>query len=144
DLEHGLVPVRGVLLPQLGPYLHNSLVGRSRGIDIMLQRRSANRLSGWVSYSYGSSAYTDPVSQLSFWGDFDQRHTINAYGSYRISKTINLSGKYRFGTNFPVPGFYATDGKNLFFSELRNQIRLNDYSRLDLRLSKAIYTKQRK
>ncbi len=145
DLENGLVPVDGVLEPQLGPFLRNSLTGHSRGIEITLQRRSANRLSGWFSYSYGRSRASDPADQFWFWGDFDQRHTMNTYGSYRISKTIDLSAKYRLGTNFPLVGFYTTaDANEPPFSEQPNQQRLPLYSRLDLRLSKAIYLEQRK
>jgi outer membrane cobalamin receptor len=144
DLERGLVPVNGVLPPRLGSYQRNSLNGHSRGIEFMLQRRSANRLSGWVSYAYGLARFSDPADQLSFWGDYDQRHTVNAYGSYRITDTINLSAKYRFGTNFPLPGFYGAVGRQLYFAEQRNLLRLPNYSRLDLRFSKAIYTHQRK
>jgi len=144
DLERGLVPVDGVLPPRLGPFLRNSLDGHTRGIEFILQRRSANRLSGWISYAYGYSRFSDPADELSFWGNYDQRHTVNVYGSYRISKTINLSGKYRFGTNFPVPGFYSSEGRTVTLVEQRNQLRLPLYSRLDLRLSKAIYMQRRK
>jgi outer membrane cobalamin receptor len=144
DLERGLTLFNGLLPPRLGPYQRNSLSGHTRGIEFILQRRSANRLSGWISYAYGYSRYSDPADQLSFWGDYDQRHTVNAYGSYRLSKTINLSGKYRFGTNFPVPGFYLAQGNNIYLVTERNQSRLPDYSRLDLRLSKAVYTRRRK
>jgi hypothetical protein len=129
--------------------LRNSLNGRSHGIEFTLQRRSANRLSGWVSYAYGRSRFSDPDDQLSFWGNYDQRHTLNAYGSYRVTDTINLSGKYRFGTSFPLPGFYAYAGNYadlnyLALTEQRNQTRLPNYSRLDLRFSKAIYRQRRK
>ena len=144
DLANGLVPVDGVLQPRLGPYLKNSLTGHSRGVEFILQRRSANRLSGWISYAYGRSRFDDAADEMSFYGDYDQRHTLNAYGSYRISKTINLSGKYRFGTNFPVPGFYSREGQSIFLVQERNQLRLANYSRLDLRFSKAIYMQRRK
>ena len=144
DLERGLVPVDGLLQPRLGPFQRNSVSGHTRGIEFMLQRRSANRLSGWISYAYGYSRYADPADELSFWGDYDQRHTVNVYGSYRITDTMNLSGKYRFGTNFPVPGFYASEGRTLAITDQRNRLRLPDYSRLDLRFSKAIYMEKRK
>lgn len=144
DLERGLVSVNGVLQPRLGPYMRNSLSGHTRGIEFILQRRSANRLSGWLSYAYGYSRYADPADELSFWGNYDQRHTVNAYGSYRFSDTINLSAKYRFGTNFPLPGFYASEGKTIYIVQQRNQVRLPNYSRLDLRFSKAIYMQRRK
>ncbi len=144
DLERGLVPINGVLTPRLGPYQRNSLGGHSRGVEFILQRRSANRLSGWLSYAYGYSRVADPADDLSFWSNYDQRHTVNAYGSYRFTDTINLSGKYRFGTNFPLPGFYYREGNSLFIAQQRNQVGLPNYSRLDLRFSKAIYMQRRK
>jgi hypothetical protein len=144
DLARNLPLFNGILPPHLGAYQRNSLNGHTRGVEFILQRRSANRLSGWLSYAYAYSRYSDHYDQLSFWGDYDQRHTINAYGSYRVSKTINLSGKYRFGTNFPVPGFYHAEGNSIYIVAERNQSRLPNYSRLDLRFSKAIYTQQRK
>ena len=144
DLARGLPVYNGILPPTLGPYQRNSLRGHTRGIEFILQRRSANRLSGWISYAYAYSRYADPYDELSFWGDYDQRHTINVYGSYRFTKTINLSGKYRFGSNFPLPGFYHAEGKSIYIVDQRNLSRLPFYSRLDLRLSKAIFTQRRK
>jgi outer membrane receptor protein involved in Fe transport len=144
DFAAALPMYNGIIPPRLGPYQRNSLNGHTRGVEFVLQRRSANRLSGWISYAYGYSRYSDPQDQLSFWGDYDQRHTINAYGGYRVSKTIQLSGKFRFGTNFPVPGFYLADGDSIYIVSQRNESRLPAYSRLDLRLSKAVYTQHRK
>lgn len=144
DLERGLVPINGVLIPRLGPYQQNSLIGHTRGIEFMLQRRSANHLAGWVSYAYGYSRFADNADQLTFWGNYDQRHTVNAYGSYRFTDTVNLSAKYRFGSNFPLPGFYHEEGKNMYLVQQRNEVRLPNYSRLDLRFSKAFYTHRRK
>ena len=41
--------------PAVNPMYTNSLRGHARGIEIYLQRFSANGLSGWVSYAYGST-----------------------------------------------------------------------------------------
>ena len=68
----------------------NSLNGYSRGIELLLQRRSSNGLAGWIAYSFSKTRYDDLVSHESFWGDFDQRHTVNAYASYRF--TAKFSG----------------------------------------------------
>jgi len=144
DFANAAPMFNGIVPPRLGPYQRNSLNGHTRGIEFVLQRRSANRLSGWISYAYGYSRYSDNADQLSFWGDYDQRHTINAYGGYRLSKTVSVSGKYRFGTNFPIPGFYRAQGNGIYITSQRNESRLPLYSRLDLRASKAVYTQRRK
>ena len=50
-------------------------------------------LSGWVTYSFAKTIFRESPSGLSFAGDFDQRHTVSAYGSYRFTGTFNVSGK---------------------------------------------------
>lgn len=104
-------------------------------MEVYLQRRSANRLSGWISYAYGHARYRDTVTGLSFDGDFDQRHTVSVYGSYRLTKSLNLSSKFRYGSNFPIVGFYQFVEGRMFVSDQRNQLRIPAYSRLDIRVN---------
>jgi hypothetical protein len=130
--------------------LKNSVRGSSHGIEFSLQRVSANRLSGWVSYSLGYARYRDTLDHLYFDGDYDQRHTVNAFASYRLSKTVSWSGRFRYGSNFPVVGFFqgtpeADNRDQVFaFSSQRNQMRVPAYSRVDTRLNKAYYYKRSK
>lgn len=121
-----------------GAPLQNTLRGYSRGIEVFLQRRSANKLLGWVSYAYGRSRVRDAATGLSWDGDFDQRHTFSVYASYRWTNSLSTSLKYRYGSNFPIAGFFRRDSiGRLVLSDQRNQIRMPVYSRLDLRLNKA-------
>ena len=115
----------------------NSLRGNARGIELTFQRRSANRLSGWVSYSYAQTQFQESLSGLNFVSDFDQPHTLNTYGSYRFTSTFNMSGQWRYGSGFPVPGFFRTQGADLFLTGERNSLRLPAYRRVDLRANKA-------
>jgi len=124
-----------ITFPQL-PF-RNSLGGHARGVEFTFQRRSANRLSGWVTYSFARTQYTESPSGLSFPGDFDQRHTLSAYGSYRFTGTFNVSGQWRYGSGFPIPGFFRTQGDDVFLASERNSLRLPAYSRVDLRVNKA-------
>jgi hypothetical protein len=128
-----------ITLPRQGPVLRNTLRGYSRGIEIYLQRRSANRLSGWISYALGYARFRDDLTGLRFDGDFDQRHTTNIYGSYRISRSLNLSLKFRYGSAFPAPGFLAFSGTSLFLSPDRNRVRPPQYGRLDFRANRAFH-----
>ena len=41
-------------------------------------------------------------------GDSDQRHTMNAYALYRHSERASFVAKLRIGSNFPIPGYYAS------------------------------------
>src|SRR5205085_5964532 len=63
-----------IVNPREGPVLRNTLNGYSRGVEFYLQRRSANRLSGWISYSLGFARFRDSRTGAAFDGDFDQRH----------------------------------------------------------------------
>jgi hypothetical protein len=120
---------------------HNGLNGHGRGFEFTLQRRSANKLAGWVSYSYSRTSLRDSETGLSFVSDTDQRHTLNVYGSYRFTDKWNLSGEWRYGSGQPIPGFYRQVGTDYFLTDQRNLARVPDYSRVDLRLSKAFLFK---
>ncbi|MBM3802644.1 MAG: TonB-dependent receptor [Acidimicrobiia bacterium] len=132
--------VNGVLTgPCTGNVLRNGVHGYSRGVELMLQRRSANKLSGWLSYNYGVARFTDDPSGLRFAADFDQKHTVNLYGSYRLTQSLNVSSKYRYGSNFPIMGFFRQQGSAYFLSDQRNRLRVPSYSRLDLRVNKSFH-----
>jgi hypothetical protein len=102
----------------------------SRGAQIVLQSRTANRLSGWIGYTlayarlsyYGSTTGTSPPVWSPYYPTLaDQRHTLNLFATYRLTPTVNLGGKFLFGSGYPVP------------SGNDNPIRLGEYQRLDLR-----------
>ena len=140
--------------PTLGPVLGNNLEAYGRGFEISLQRRSANRLSGWISYARSYSKYWQPGTTLSFAGDYDQRNTFSAYAAYRITKTINVSANSRFGSGLPIPGYLAsstltvpgnphsTTGVIYLLSPTRNAVREDDYQRDDVRINK-VFTRNR-
>ncbi|HKE58903.1 MAG TPA: TonB-dependent receptor [Pyrinomonadaceae bacterium] len=115
----------------------NSLRGHARGVELTLQRRSANKLAGWVSYAYSRTRLADSQTGLQFVSDTDQRHTVNVFGNYRFTETWNLSGEWRYGSGQPIPGFFQSEGSGYLLSAERNLARVPDYSRVDVRLSKA-------
>jgi CarboxypepD_reg-like domain/TonB-dependent Receptor Plug Domain len=115
----------------------NSLNGHARGIELTFQRRSANRLSGFVTYAFAKTQFSENPTGLNFAGDFDQRHTLSAYGSYRFTGTFNVSAQWRYGSGFPIPGFFRAQGEDLFVTSERNGVRLPAYSRVDVRANKA-------
>jgi len=124
--------------PNSAPWA-NSERGYSRGVQVLLQRRTANGFTGWISYAYGVANVTDGVLHLNFPTDNDQRHTVNVFGSYRLRPTVNLSVKWLYGSGFPIPGFYRTGpaATPYLLSVNRNQLRFSSYQRLDFRVNKA-------
>jgi hypothetical protein len=114
-----------------------SLRGYSRGFEIFLQRSSANRATGWISYAFGRTGMRDGVTGSRFPSDRDQRHTVNVYGGYRLRPTVNLSGKVSYGSGFPVPGYFRKTGSLYYLADVRNQLRLEPYLRADWRVNKS-------
>jgi outer membrane receptor protein involved in Fe transport len=132
--------VRGTTTAQY----ENRLDGFSRGVEVMLQRLDSSGVSGWISYSYGRNRYRDVVTGEWFWGDLDQRHTFNVYGLYRVSPRTSISGKLRVGSNFPAPGYYVHDGGRYFLDDVRNEVRLPSFARLDLRANRTFNWSERR
>lgn len=128
---------RGLPLLPRGGALGNTWSGTSRGVELLLQRRSPNGLTGWVSYALAEATLTDADTGVGFDSDFDQRHTVNVYASYRVSDRTNVSAKFRYGSNTPVPGYYESDAAGFRLSSGRNGLRLPAYSRLDVRANRT-------
>lgn len=130
--------------PIVGQRYRNALEGSSRGVELTVERRDANGVSGWVSYAYGRARYDDRLTEESFWGDFDQRHALNLYGRYRLSGHTNLSMKFRAGSNVPLAGYFVERDGGIYLSDRRNETRLPRYARLDLRADRTFtFTKRR-
>lgn len=131
--------------PSTTTRFENALRGSSRGYEIMLQRRTAGRLNGWVSYAYADTEYTDRLRNETFRGDYDQPHTFNAHVTYRISHKQSIGTKYTFGSNFPVRGYYRAgpvlDDEDktptYVLDAVRNGTRLPTYHRIDLRYNRT-------
>lgn len=120
-----------------GARFEQSLEGFARGVELLFHRKSAGGLSGWISYAYGRSRYTDGSRGESFYGDNDQRHTFNVYGFFRKSDRVSFSAKARIGSNVPAPGYYEANGDVLTLSSRRNALRLPSYARIDLRANRT-------
>lgn len=114
------------------PMLASTLAGKSRGLDAGIQRRSDRGPTGWLGYTWAHTRYRDRVSGETFDGDFDQRHTLNAYVQQRLSYRFRVSAKLRYGSNFPIVGYFTGSNDALFLGTARNEVRLPAYLRWDL------------
>jgi len=136
--------------PSFAP-LPNSTYQRdySRGAQFILQRRSANRLSGWLGYTLVQARQRGyqvpiPISPNTIFINTpyyptleDQRHTVNVFAMYRLRPTLNLSGKWLYGSGFPIPsGTFTLLGNGQYVETGINQTRLGNYLRLDARVDK--------
>lgn len=115
----------------------------SRGVQVVLQRRSANRLSGWVGYTFVRAkesffldrALQGPQYSPYFTSYSDQPHSVNAFAMYRLRPTVSLSGKLLYGSGFPVAsGLQVASSGEL---QPIPVVRLPDYVRADFRADKC-------
>lgn len=127
-----------IVLPQFAPAYFNSVRGYARGVQGVIQLRSASRLSGWLSYAYGVARARDGLLGVHYWSDEDQRHTASAVFSYRLWPGSMVSGRYAYGSGQPLVGFYRQDASGVYYlSSERNQLRLTSYRRADARWSQS-------
>ncbi len=123
----------------------------SRGAQLVLQRRSANRLSGWLGYTLARSQARQYMVQYQvssggvvnlfpydtpYYSTLeDQRHSLNVFAMYRLNPTVNLSGKFLFGSGFPVTsGVFVLVGST--YQQVGTQTLRFPYQRLDIRVDK--------
>jgi hypothetical protein len=137
DAENRIIDGRLVFTSSLTPSWRNALTGSSRGVEVLVRRRDPSRLNGWLGYAYGTTRYDDASRGESYWGDFDQRHTLSAYGQYRLSPRMSVGAKLRYGSNFPIAGYFVERPSGLFVGGTRNAVRLAPYSRLDVRADRT-------
>jgi hypothetical protein len=141
--EDRVDPVTGLRVPEgTFPLISPTLEGTSRGVDVVLMRRSPSGLSGWIGYSWAHTHYRDRLTGESFDGDRDQRHTLNVFAQQRLSYRMTVSGKLRMGSNVPLVGYFEGTTDALRLSTSRNQVRLPTYARLDVRANRT-FTFQR-
>jgi outer membrane receptor protein involved in Fe transport len=63
--------------PRVSMAFPTLLDGASRGLELLVARKSDAGLSGWVAYSHARTRYTDRAQGETYWADFDQRHALS-------------------------------------------------------------------
>ncbi len=132
--------------PDVDPSYSNKTF--TRGGQIVLQRRSSNRLSGWVSYTllhqrdhlnvFVSDSLQQGFSEMSVPGFGDQRHAVNAVGMYRLRPSFGVSAKLLYGSGYPGVPTSTEPVTILLDGVLVDRVLTNTFFRLDLRADKAL------
>ncbi len=73
--------------------------GRSYGADVLLRQLESERLSGWLSYSFGVSTRDGPDGR--FAPVQDRRHNLNLLASFRPIGKWNYGARLGLGTGTP-------------------------------------------
>lgn len=87
--------------PAITSVPENGSAGRAWGFDVYLVRapRAADRLGGWVSYTYGRSDREAYGRVYPF--EYDRRHALSAVGGWRLGRKLELSATLRVASGFP-------------------------------------------
>jgi hypothetical protein len=128
-----------VVLPSITRLFANAGRGYGRGVEMFLERKLVRGVSGWVSYAYGRSMMHNGVLQAWYPSDYDQRQTVNAYVVYAWRPSVTFSSHWSYGSGFPMPGYLKqSDGEwKYYLTNVENRLRMQPYSRLDLRMNKT-------
>jgi hypothetical protein len=104
--------------------------GRSYGVEVLIRRRAAERLSGWLAYTLSRSERA--IEGVFGPSDWDQRHILNLLAMYRLSGGYSVGARFHYHTGrpYPVPSAFGFGG-----AEYR---RLPPFPELDLRGEKRI------
>ena len=101
----------------------NPRAGRSYGLEVLLRRREADRLFGWISYTLSrSERRTDSGWELF---DFDRLHVLNLVTGLRLPRNWEIGTRVLFQTGTPLTTIFGT-----------NVTRGDSQFRVDLRLDK--------
>ncbi|HEX5107126.1 MAG TPA: TonB-dependent receptor [Vicinamibacterales bacterium] len=88
--------------PQITTIPGNVGAGRAYGVDLYLARRarsSSDRLSGWVSYTWGRAETT--AYGRTYPADYDRPHALSLVANYRLSRLIEIGTTLRAQSGFP-------------------------------------------
>ncbi|MEO8796125.1 MAG: hypothetical protein ABI390_11710 [Daejeonella sp.] len=125
--------------------------GKAYGSEFML-RKKEGRTSGWLAYTLSWSERNLPGinNNETYPYSYDSRHNISLVLNHKLSKRIRLSGTWIYNSGIPatIPlskYMYYDDNRNIgAYIEnvnVRNNLRMRSYNRLDLGVS---FIKQKK
>jgi hypothetical protein len=147
--------------PQITSEPINGASGQAYGVDVYLEKRQqspGDRLSGWVSYTWGKATIDEYGISRPF--DYDRRHAVSLVSTLALTRRIDFGSTLRVAPGFPattpigvrVAADPAPDGSGrlvpavdaqgrtvwtIDYGDVSNldRSRLPVYARLDLRLT---------
>ncbi len=116
---------------------------RSRGAELTLHKRQSAAMDWWLNYTWSETE--DVINGVSVARSWDQRHALTANLIWRGKKwSLSMLARYHSGwprtplvvtPNFDNAGHFIGADSDLL---QRNSQKFEDYSRVDLRLSRTV------
>lgn len=124
--------------------------GRAYGLEI-LAKKTKGRFSGWLSYTLARSERLTPGINDGEWyaSRFDQLHNLSLTGFYDFNDRWSMSANFAFNTGTPTTfptsrytqqGYIVPHNAN----DTRNNVRIPNYHRLDLSVTRKGKVKEGK
>jgi outer membrane receptor protein involved in Fe transport len=115
--------------------------GQASGLETLV-RYSGNRVTGWVSYSFGSSLRREEEGDAWAPATYDQPHSIVAVAAVDLGKRWTLGARWRFASGFSVDARDEVEAYDVLTQQtevLRPGLtgRTEPYHALDLKISKV-------
>jgi CarboxypepD_reg-like domain/TonB-dependent Receptor Plug Domain len=119
-------------------------VGRTSGVELLVQQKFYKGFYGILSYTYGRSEFQNAKNEYvaSAW---DSHHTAVVTMGYQVNRSVEIGIKYRASSGLPytpddprsnmVSVWQATGQATPDYSQL-NTLRTNGFNTLDLRIDK--------
>lgn len=121
----------------------NPSAGEAYGAEITLRSAASDSLDWWLNYTW--SQVEDTINGVDVARSWDQRHAVTANLSWRGERwSISLIGRYHSGwPRTPLLVDAIVDGNDNIVGvtanlSRRNSAEFDDYSRLDLRVSRRV------
>lgn len=119
--------------------------GRAFGLEVLLRRPLAKRLTGWLSYTLSRSTRDTsgltiigrrPIGEGEMLSDFDRTHVLALIGAYDLGGGWRVGARLQYYTGRPYSKSFATEFLRVPVPPY-NADRMPDFARLDLRVEKA-------
>jgi len=118
---------------------NNDGKGYAYGTGILVQRRLAEKLNGWVSYSYTVARRSEYDYADTIRPDFDLPHRVTLVGTYDFGAQWQIGVKWNFSSGrpyTPITGVDTVSGNYLPLFGEPNSKRFPAFHQLDIRLLK--------
>ncbi|MFQ5824705.1 MAG: TonB-dependent receptor plug domain-containing protein [bacterium] len=122
---------------------HNTGLGVSEGVEFELNKSSSGRerLSGFISYSFGSSKYCEINSNKWVPFKFDQRHRLTLLANIRLWGNWRASFLWQVASGLPFTDIIGIRSNPTYLNDWdfvrgpQNEAKLPYFHRLDARLN---------
>jgi hypothetical protein len=118
----------------------NAGSGFARGVELFVQKKMSDRLTGSLAYTYSVSRRRDAGFLPDHDSDYDQRHNLTWLAGFQPDDRWQVGVKFQMATGFPYTPSAGTIRKNdrwVIREGEHNSARYPDFYKLDIRIDRT-------